>query len=386
MSCAKDSQNYATACNASCLNQPMQCGDDYPGCNLCYCSAVNGTYQKTVACTGDPSSDGNGCGFCSSSGSASQCTGNTSDGGSNGGCTSDGKCYSCNAFDANGTCTDMVETDCADGGLSMSCPSGASGCSSESFSTPRRFYARPVYARTRTMFAPHPSRQNGAQARHLMYGPTVHHPGPFPTHTRPPTTHHARTGPTPRGPATVQGFAGVAARNDPHAARHNVHHPSMGMSGQDRAHMAERMALAERRAWMTAAPSDGSYTYNAEEAMTADGDLMQYHRSGCSGGAFNHAQYIEDLAFGQETRLNHARWASEVSPWSGGRARIVDTFEDENYVNWVGLRGPHRPVEVANPSQVTELDPEDLTNWGSRMGVQSVGTGAMRDCVYRWKD
>ena len=364
----------------------MRCADPYSGCNLCYCSpgANGGAPQMSVMCTGVPDTDGS-CATCSGGASASPCSGDTTNSGASGGCTTnaDGSSYSCSEFNADGSCATTPTTTGDASGLPLSCPSGASGCA-ETFRG-RGVYARPVYAR-----------RPSSRASTMIVGsqrPTRNHPGAFPPHSRTVTAHHpafrhpSRQGfatPAPHPPVPAHGGFGRVAM--PHGSNvHTSHQAVLGVSGYERAAFAERAAAAERNAWTLAAPSDGSYSYNPDTASTCDGDMMQYHMGGCGAGAMDHSRYIEDLALGQETRANHARWANEIAPWSAGRARKVDTLEDENYVHWQGLRGPHQPVEVANPSQVTELDPEDLASWGRRNRISQVGSGDSYDCVYNWK-
>jgi len=310
--CAVDSSGRALACSAACANYPVACSADFAGCSFCYCTGAGAAMD--VACT---STDA--CAACAAI-PAAGCSGGTST------CTSDGECYACTQYADDGQCAvDPTPTACP-GGLLMSCPGGATGCS-ESFRTgpARRVYAPMDSRRQRFTAAPHPGVPAHGQLQH---------------------------------PAGIQ----------------------------ERADFAERAAYAERSAWNLAAPSDGSYSYNADCAATPDGDMLQYHCGGTAFGAMDYKQYTEDIVLGQETRVNHQRWVNNVFPWSAGRARKVDTLEDENYVNWIGFRGPHQSVEVANPSQVTELDPEDLARWGRRVRIgQAGGEGGSGECIYNWK-
>jgi len=142
----------------------------------------------------------------------------------------------------------------------------------------------------------------------------------------------------------------------------------------------DRLAQAERKMWSLANTGDGTYNYNSDAAMTPASDSGFYE----APAPMDYQTFVEDAVFGQETRLNHQRWATEVAPWSAGRARKVDTLEEENYIDWMGIRGPHNAVEVANPSQITELNPSDLARWGNRTRVGRTG-GEPYECAYNWQ-
>lgn len=74
--------------------------------------------------------------------------------------------------------------------------------------------------------------------------------------------------------------------------------------------------------------------------------------------ANDYGAYMRSLVADDRMLANHAAWAKEVQPFSQTSIKIND-FDIEPYVDFIGLRRP-QAVAVYNPTQLTELAPEDL--------------------------
>lgn len=70
--------------------------------------------------------------------------------------------------------------------------------------------------------------------------------------------------------------------------------------------------------------------------------------------------YIRSLVCDDRMMANQAAWVKEVQPFSQTSLKIND-FDIEPYVDFIGLRRP-QAVAVYNPTQLTELAPEDLAS------------------------
>jgi hypothetical protein len=75
--------------------------------------------------------------------------------------------------------------------------------------------------------------------------------------------------------------------------------------------------------------------------------------------ANDYGAYMRSLIADDRMLANHAAWAKEVQPFSQTSIKIND-FDIEPYVDFIGLRRP-QAVAVYNPTQLTELAPEDLS-------------------------
>lgn len=72
----------------------------------------------------------------------------------------------------------------------------------------------------------------------------------------------------------------------------------------------------------------------------------------------DYGTYMRSLIADDRMLQNHAAWVKEVQPFSQTSLKIND-FDIEPYVDFIGLRRP-QAVAVYNPTQLTELAPEDL--------------------------
>lgn len=68
--------------------------------------------------------------------------------------------------------------------------------------------------------------------------------------------------------------------------------------------------------------------------------------------------YIRSLVADDRMLANQAAWVKEVQPFSY-TSLIIKDFDLEPYTDFIGLRRP-QAVAVYNPTQLTELTPEDL--------------------------
>jgi hypothetical protein len=112
-----------------------------------------------------------------------------------------------------------------------------------------------------------------------------------------------------------------------------------------------------------ASSCDGSYLYSVEAGESPEDDMQQCHQPDCS---YDHSEYTAGTVLGPNSAIwyNQQQWLSECYPWSGGNTRLVDDFRPEDYVDWQGIRGPHKGgVSQNNPLFVTEVDSADLTRW-----------------------
>lgn len=126
-----------------------------------------------------------------------------------------------------------------------------------------------------------------------------------------------------------------------------------------------RIAEAEREAWEPLAggysAADGHFLPPASSDMSGgissgfvSGDT---HRDNCGN---EYSSFITDAMVDPRMADNHRKWVEELGPWSGG-VHSVDNLDEalEQSASFVGLRRPHA-VPVDNPTQVTELGPENF--------------------------
>jgi hypothetical protein len=140
---------------------------------------------------------------------------------------------------------------------------------------------------------------------------------------------------------------------NPYAA---AHRRLDAQRGQDRSRRAggelrpEHFAEAEREQWYAATEADHTGAFDAEQAHS---DAVQYHTT---QPAIDYSSFITSQVVDPRTQSNHARWASEMKPWSG-TAMVVDDMDEalEASTHFTGLRRPQAIVQN-NPLQLTEQD------------------------------
>ena len=129
--------------------------------------------------------------------------------------------------------------------------------------------------------------------------------------------------------------------------------------GLDRYHRSgarlkpEDIANAEREQWYGETSRAGIQTYDPSAGADIAGDAVQYHTA---APAMDYGTFITDLVIDPRTKENHAKWVSEMQPWSG-TAMMVDDLDEaqEATTDFIGLRRP-QPVAVYNPVSLTERD------------------------------
>jgi hypothetical protein len=75
-------------------------------------------------------------------------------------------------------------------------------------------------------------------------------------------------------------------------------------------------------------------------------------------GTGDYNAYVTEVIADDRMLQNHAEWVKEVKPFSQ-TSMVIREFDIEPSINFVGLRRP-QAVAVYNPTQLTELSPEDL--------------------------
>ena len=121
----------------------------------------------------------------------------------------------------------------------------------------------------------------------------------------------------------------------------------------------EQISEAERGQWLAATEENSTGAFNTELAQDAQTDTMQYHTAQPS---MDYGGYITDLIADPRTRENHARFAADMKPFSGGALKVDDLDEAmEAGTHFHGLRRPQAVVQH-NPHQITENDTNTLAS------------------------
>lgn len=101
--------------------------------------------------------------------------------------------------------------------------------------------------------------------------------------------------------------------------------------------------------------SDAAAIGAAETAATIG---MRTCREDVNADSTDYNSYMRSLVADDRMLANQAAWVKEVQPFSQ-TSLIIKDFDIEPYVSFQGLRRP-QAVAVYNPTQLTELAPEDL--------------------------
>ena len=135
--------------------------------------------------------------------------------------------------------------------------------------------------------------------------------------------------------------------------RHDGHNQTPAWQKQhDSTLTHEQISEAERGQWLAATEANSTGAFNTELAQDTQTDTMQYHSAQPS---MDYGGYITDLIADPRTRENHARFAADMKPFSGGALKVDDLDEAmEASTHFHGLRRPQAVVQH-NPHQVTEI-------------------------------
>jgi hypothetical protein len=122
----------------------------------------------------------------------------------------------------------------------------------------------------------------------------------------------------------------------------------------------EQISEAERGQWLAATEENSTGAFNTELAQDAQTDTMQYHTAQPS---MDYGGYITDLIADPRTRENHARFAADMKPFSGGALKVDDLDEAlEAGTHFHGLRRPQATVQKKTAHQLTEVDASILAS------------------------